>query len=441
LYLSTHRVEEACKVLIESGNLHLATLVAQIGRDKTSQADLQKQIESWRQHNVLSEMSEPIRALYELLAGNVVRCEGKQSGALEDRASTFTLSERFKLDWFQAFGLRLWYGITEDDPLDTAVFKYLQDVESGNEPKLPVPSLRQHISDEASNGENPLWVLLKIYAVAVSGSNTTQLSKIELPAAFLPKSITGNPLSNRLSFQLHNLITFMVGQNERVAVDSHRQDQLTWDFAWELSSSGLYEDAIFVLLHLSHATDRERGVKEILARFASSLPTPIAIDGAEDSHWQYLTNSLRLPESWLWVSKALYHRDTGDSTAEVNCLIRAKNWNEAHATFCHTVGPKTIIERDYQTLRSLISGFGENPDKRVRGWVNGAAIYDDFLRLAMAESGKRDVSILKRLVSALVVMGDKVNKESKSEGLEERVAFAEMSQVVASWCVRDDNVS
>ena len=64
-------------------------------------ANMQKQVESWRQHNVYSEFNEPIRALYELLAGNALRSIGRSSGATEDRASTFTLSERFELDWIQ----------------------------------------------------------------------------------------------------------------------------------------------------------------------------------------------------------------------------------------------------------------------------------------------------------------------------------------------------
>lgn len=94
--LCSHRVDEACKTLVDSQNLHLATVVAQIGRDATSRSDIASQIDVWRQNNVLSEMSEPIRALYELAAGNGLRSEGKSGGALEDRASSFFLHRAFR---------------------------------------------------------------------------------------------------------------------------------------------------------------------------------------------------------------------------------------------------------------------------------------------------------------------------------------------------------
>jgi nuclear pore complex protein Nup98-Nup96 len=444
-FLTYHRVEEACKTLVESGNLHLATLLSQIGRDKTIRMDMQKQVESWRQHNVYSEMNEPIRALYELLAGNALRSEGRPSGALEDRASTFTFSERFELDWFQAFGLRLWYGITDDEPIEAAVSRFFRDLTEGDEPAFPFPPHLEAARDDLRHNQNalsresPLWLLLKVYAV--SASDGSGLPKLEFPAAVLPESVTGDRLANRLSFQLHQIITSVVGHRDSLVVDNARADQLVWDYAWELSASGQMEQALFVLLHLSRAVDRERSVKETLGRFAATLPDPLTSNGTPDAAWQYLTTELQLPEAWIWVARALYARAVGDAANEVHYLIRGKNWNEAHATFCREVGPKTIIERHYNNLQKLLSGFGEAPERRVRGWTSGGAVYEDFLRLVTAKSGHRDQACLKRLVGSLVIMGEKIKKRSGAEGLNERVAFMEMSRVVAGWCVREDNVS
>ncbi|KAL1870974.1 hypothetical protein Plec18167_007281 [Paecilomyces lecythidis] len=442
--LCSHRLDEACKTLVESGNLHLATLLAQIGRNATTRTDMQKQVESWRQHNVYSEMNEPIRALYELLAGNALRSEGKPNGALEDRASTFTFSERFGLDWFQAFGLRLWYCIAEDEPLEFAVSQFLRDITDGGEPAFPLPSYLEANREVARNNtdilgrESPLWVLLKVYAVAAGGADAAALPKMEFPAAVLPESVSGDRISNRLSFQLHHLVSVLVGQHDWIAVDNARADQLVWDYAWELSAVGQFEQAAFVLLHLSRAVDRERAVKDLLARFARMLPNPTTPEGAPDATWHYFTNDLQLPEAWLWVAKALYARDAGDAAAEADCLIRGKNWNDAHATFCRIVGPRTIIERDYATLEMLLSGFGDGPERKVRGWTNGGGVYDDFLRLVTAKGARKEPSRLKRLVGALVAMGEKISQGAGVEGLEERVAFREMSRVAAGWCVQEE---
>ncbi|KAJ5567240.1 hypothetical protein N7535_006546 [Penicillium sp. DV-2018c] len=437
--LCSHRVEEACKTLVESQNPHLATVVAQVGRDATSRADIANQIEVWRQNNVLSEMTEPVRALYELVAGNALRCEGKSGGALEDRASTFGFTERFDLDWFQAFGLRLWYCTSEDEPIEAAVSKFIEDLATGQEPAFPYPSHEASTRAGLQPGsdtlgrESPLWVLLKAFS-AIRGQD---VQPIEFPASLLPESISGDALSNRLSFQLHHVVAATVGQNQAIKIDQQQTDHLVWDFASELSAGGHLYQALFVLLHLSQAGDRKRAVQETLARFAAHLPEPVAADGSPDPEWQILIADLQLPEAWVWVAKALYARDTGDAAREVDCLVRAKHWNDAHATFCRIVGPSTIIEGDYRTLEALVSGFGDGPERKMRGWSSSGGIYEDFLRLVNTPSGRRDPTRLNRLVNALVAMGDRV-QAAGLEGLEERVAFNEMSRAVAGWIRHED---
>ncbi|KAJ5521898.1 hypothetical protein N7527_006013 [Penicillium freii] len=437
--ICSHRVEEACKTLIESQNPHLATIVAQIGRDATCQADIANQIDIWRETHVLSEITEPTRALYELVAGNALRSEGRSGGALEDRASSFSFTERFDLDWFQAFGLRLWYCTAEDEPIEVAVAKFLDDLATGQETAFPHPShqasthaVLQPGSDTLGR-ESPLWVLLKAFSV-IQGRGT---QSIQFPASFLPESVSGDRLSNRLSFQLHHVLAATVGQNQAINIDQHQTDQLVWDFASELSAGGKLDQALFVLLHLSQANDRKRAVQETLARFAAQLPEPFAADGSSHPAWQYLITELQLPEAWIWVAKALHARDIGDAAREVDCLIRGKHWNDAHATFCRIVGPSTIIEGDYRTLETLVSGFGDAPERKMRGWSSGGGVYEDFLRLVNSTSGRRDPTRLNRLVNALVAMGDRV-QGSSLEGLEERVAFKEMSRAVAGWITHED---
>ncbi|EPS33451.1 hypothetical protein PDE_08413 [Penicillium oxalicum 114-2] len=440
--LCSHRIDEACKTLIDSHNLHLATVVAQIGRDATSRSDIASQIDVWRQNNVLSEMRESVRALYELVAGNSLRSEGKLGGALEDRAATFTFTDRFELDWFQAFGLRLWYGIDDDEPIEAAVSKFLDDLATGLEPAFPYPSHQADIKASLQPGsdtlgrESPLWLLLKAYS-ATKGQ--VKISPIQLPAALLPESISGDPLSNRLSFQLHHVLAAAIGQSDAVQVKQDLVDRLTWDFASELLAGGELSAATFVLLHLSRADDRKRAVQDTLARYASVLPGPTGEDeSTANQAWLDMTSELQVPEAWIWLAKALHARDRGDATVEVDCLIRGKHWNDAHATFCSVVGPTAVISRDYPTLERLISGFGDNPERKMRGWSSGGGIYEDFLRLATAPRGRRDPTRLSRLVNALVEMGERTRNVKDSQGLEESVAFKEMSRAVAGWITHED---
>lgn len=440
--LCSHRVDEACQTLVDSQNLHLATVVAQIGRDATSRADMANQIDTWRQNNVLSEMSEPVRALYELVAGNSLHSEGKSGGAPEDRASSFTFTERFELDWFQAFGLRLWYGITEDEPIEAAISKFLDDLATGLEPAFPHPSRNASARATLQPGsdtlgrESPLWALLKAYSAAAGHAN---VPPVELPAALLPESLSGDRLTHRFSFQLQHVLAAVVGQNDAIKIDHSQNDRLAWDFAAELIAGQELVPAVFVLLHLSQSEDRKRAVQETLARFGAVLPEPTNPDDLTPNPvWLQLTTDLQVPEAWIWIAKALHARASGDATREVDCLIRGKHWNDAHATFCRVVGPTAIISRDYATLEQLVNGFGDGPERKMRGWASGGGIYEDFLRLATATRGRRDPTRLNRLVNALKAMGDRVRSGQGMDGLEERVAFKEMSRAVAGWITHED---
>lgn len=432
-YLCSHRVEEACKTLIENGNPHLATLISQIGRDSTTRADIADQIESWRSHNVASEMSEPIRALYELMAGNCLWSDGKPTGPLEDRASTFYLSERFGLDWMQAFGLRLWYGISDDDPLEEAVALFHGDVSRGYEPAYPVASKEE---DRKLGRESPLWVVLKTFAAGTANGKHPDIQPIRLPEAVMPGAASASLVHNRLTFQLHHHLAAIAGGSGAITIDQARADQLAWDFTWELAAAEQFTQALFVAAHISNATSRENGIKQILSRSARWIPEPTREDGTTpDQNWHIIIDDLQIPTSWLWVAKAQFAHAHGDFASEVNALIRAKHWNDAHDIFVQTVAPKAIIERDYPTLHALLTGFGETPEKKIRGWESGGGIYDDYMHLAVAvpQGGKREAARLKRLIGALGHLGEKTERAK----LQERVAFREISRMVAGWCVVD----
>ncbi|OJD16402.1 hypothetical protein AJ78_03432 [Emergomyces pasteurianus Ep9510] len=449
-YLCSHRIDEACKTLVENRNLHLGTLIPQIGRNSTVRRDMQEQIESWRKLNVYSEMTEPIRALYELLAGNCLRSDGKPGGVLEDRASTFFLSDRFELDWMQAFGLRLWYGIDEVDTIEAAVELFHHDIADGNEPAYPFSATSRDVNREDPL-ESPLWVMLKSFAAAVGRKENRNIPAIQLPEAILPDAVSGNTLHNRFSFQLFHHLQTIMGHLDAAVINQTRADQLTWDYAWELAALEQFPAAIFVLEHLLNSSQRERGIKELLSRFAAWLPARAFDDGTPNPLWAYIVDDLQIPSSWIWVAKALYARAQGDPSSEVQFLINAKNWNDAHETFRRFVGPRTVIERDYATLETLLSGFGEAPERKMRGWASGGAIYDDFLHLITAKGARRDPARLKRLVSALSTLSQKMDSERDrnkdtdlspaSASLEETVAFREISHVVAGWCAKDTRSS
>lgn len=421
--LSANNIVEACDELIQGRDFRLAILVAQIGGGQVMREDMASQVKEWRGLHVLSEVTDPIRALYELLSGNTCFCEGAK-GPLEDNAKSFVISERFGLDWRRAFGLRLWYAISAEEPLEAAVKKYALDLE-GHETKKPVPLFQEaHIANlwedkNRAQREDVLWGILKLYAAAQNNSTLPSIADI-----VMPHNTTGNPLGCRLSFQLYQALSL------RFPPADHSQgDQLARDFAAQLDSIGQWLDAIFVLLHLSDHRERQQSLQLTLAPHAHE------ISDAEHPNFKILTNEFQIPASWIWEAKALHARCiTQNSVLEVQFLLLAGNWAEAHHRMCTTVAPRTIIEEDLITLRQLLDAFRDGK-RHVHNWMQGGQVYEDFEKLVNGVIGRERAAVLKRLAKALPRI---FQEQARRPSLEEMVAVKEMSGVVAQAILEED---
>jgi nuclear pore complex protein Nup98-Nup96 len=419
--LAGHRVANACGHLLNGNNFHLATLVALVGQD-SNRKNIREQLSEWQKQRILSEFSQPIRAIYEILAGNVCVCDGSKGVPIEDRIDSFVISKRFGLDWRQAFGLRLWYGTLSGEEVGSAVEKFAHDLAQDLETSIPqawyveqkIPTLWD--DEDLNKREDLLWGLLRLYAFADA----------DLEAIIRPENSQLSPVDIRLSWQLSRALTSSGVVNYNEDADS-KADQVTLSFAAQLTNEGSWLDAIFVLLHLSSDEARAMSVQSHLAQHAGRI-------GSDDSPaFTTLTQTYKIPATWVWEAKALYLRSVKkDPTGEVECLIRAGSFEEAHRTFSKEVAPKTIIERDYDKLRTLLSGFDGRED-HISEWTLGGEIYSDFLELLDSEKKARqvDYSVLDRLLAGLPA----VVEESRHPGFMETVAIETISGVVAKTVV------
>jgi nuclear pore complex protein Nup98-Nup96 len=413
--LSGHKIQDACGHLLEGKDYHLATLVSMIGSKESSRMDIQEQLDGWKKSDVLTEFSQPIRTIYELLAGNVCVCEGVKSSH-ENRIDAFSISKRFGLDWRQAFGLRLWYETLATDSIDAAVMSFDNDIMRDLEPNWPSPwYVEQKIQplwedDLVNDRQDLLYGLLKLFTY----------DNADTEAAICPENCQLSPLDNRMTWQLGRALTTLGSGS---GLSDEAADQMTLSFASQLVNEGSWIESIFVLLHLSENDTRAKAIQNNLAQHANHI-------GAEDSDtFKRLTQSLKIPASWIWEAKALFMRSVKkDPRAEVDCLIKAGSFEEAHRTFTKEVAPKTIIERDYDALRTLLTGF-EGMENSIPEWHLGGEIYYDFLDLlASQKSGKgADDLLLQRLLAGLPA----VVQDSRGAGFLETVAIEEISGVVA----------
>ncbi|RFU24917.1 hypothetical protein B7463_g11421, partial [Scytalidium lignicola] len=421
--LAGRRIPDACSYLASGKDFHLATLVALIGSNDGMRKDMREQLNEWRKSRVLSEFNQPIRAIYEILAGNVCVCEGSK-GPAEDRIESFTISKRFGLDWREAFGLRLWYAIHTNSDIEAAVKMFDEDLLQEKETARPItwyaeqkiPTLWKDL--ELEKRKDLLWGLLKIYA----------LPDTDLDAVLSPENSQLSPLDYRLSWQLRCALTSF-GVIEARDNANDKADQSTLSFAAQLTSEGSWLDATFVLLHLSSTDARKTAIQNHLAHHASR------IGSADSQNFITLTQEFKIPQAWIWEAKALYMRSVKqDSKGEVECLIQAASFDEAHRTFAKKVAPTLIIEQDYAALRVLLNGF-HGKENSILEWHLGGEIYQDFLTLidSQKKSHAVDDLVLERLLAGLPAVANEVNHPDFLE----KVAIQLISEDVAKTVVNN----
>ncbi|KAH0544545.1 hypothetical protein FGG08_001317 [Glutinoglossum americanum] len=453
-YLSMNNISEACGMLLDAGNFRLATLVSMIGGDIAMRKDIEEQLSAWRRLKALSEMMDPIRALYELLAGNTCLSEGMK-GPVEDRTKTFIIPKRFGMDWRQTFGLYLWYAILEEQPLEDAVKLFNKDLERHyRDIAKPLPwFVEQDVpalwDDKHKNERMDLsWELLRFYA----DSKTLQSDDkkpISLDDILLPHNQELSPLDYRFCWQLQTLFAARgIG-----TLSPEKADRLTWDYAWQLETAGEWPYALIVLLHLSDPELVASAGRALISRHAAEFGSP------EEDAYRLLVERFQIPEVWIWEARALYARSVEHNhVAELEFLLKAMNWEEAHSTLCRFVAPTAVVEGNTALLRRMLGGFVE-PD-HVADWMLGGQVYLDYINLLRKREDEdihltrgpkpgaakpdqeprkglpRDVStdaIVRRLMGALPQM----LREERSDGFNlVKVAVQEMSAVVAQYVLK-----
>lgn len=423
--LSGHRVPDACKHLLDGKNFRLATLVSLVGTSDQLMQDMRDQVREWRDANVLSEFTDPIRAIYELIGGNVCAVDGKK-GAMENRMDSFVISDKFGMDWKQAFGLRLWYAVTLNDDVVEAIHAFEEDLEQDKE-KPPKPWFAEQgiqslwdDPDEDSR-EDLLWGLLKLYAN----------KQTDLAGVLRPENSQLSPLDYRLCWQLGQAL-INTGKVKFGEDANDKADAATLSFASQLISEGNWLEAVFVLLHLSNPIARAMAIQEHLSRHGHLI-------GSEQSEdFVMLTHTFKIPATWVWQAKALFTRAVKkDAKSEVIFLLRAASYAEAHKTFIKQVAPMAIIERDYEGLWEMLAQF-QGAEASVPDWNLGGKIYADFLGLVQYVQRGAAVEVpqpvVKSLMAGLPAMQESVQLRGDADVLEV-AAVADMANVTAKVVV------
>ena len=270
--LSGNQVEKACEIAMESGNVKLATLIAQYPGDDVYRDDLRTQLSEWRTSGVDAHIHEGTRRIYALLSGIVDTLAGSGGAGLV-QCPNISISRG--LNWKRAFGLHLWFG----EPLESTVADAFQAYEQHwkGAPGSVAPPLPWYIEDSEGNAAIGPW------AKATSAEPPDALYSLirlfadptcSLSAVLAPMSFSASPADYRLAWHLYIILSRCLrvrdfadrgnagitlgedlseaGEDGEPPVEGHSPsaDLLANSYALQLEQQGLIQEAAFVLLHI-----------------------------------------------------------------------------------------------------------------------------------------------------------------------------------------------
>ncbi|NWX20069.1 NUP98 protein, partial [Aegotheles bennettii] len=342
----------------------LALLLSQLAGSQPIRDLLTMQLVDWHRLQADCFIQEERLRIFALLAGKPV-------WQLSERISINVCS---LLDWKRCMAVHLWYLLPPTASISKALAMYESAFQNTSECEkyacCPLPPYLEDsgcVIEEDYNTGRPLrdvcFHLLKLYSDR----------HYDLDQLLDPRSVTSDPLDSRLSWHLWEVLralnyTHLLGQSRGV---------LNVSYAAQLESEGLWEWAVFVLLHEPHTRTREKAVRELLGRHCVLTETPES--WAKET---FLTQRLCVPPEWIHEAKAIRARMEGDKHKEALFLFKAGHWNQCHKLVVRHLASDAIINEDYKYLKGFLEDLA--PPERsalIQDWEVAGLVYLDYIHV------------------------------------------------------------
>lgn len=452
IHLTGYNVEKAALLAASEKDYKLSLLIAQAGSDVAFRRDLDQQIETWRKYQHGNLISEDVRKIYEVLAGNLGL--SKSAGIGPEPNHVVQLTEG--LDWKRTFGMWLWYNAFEEWPASRTVGQYERAIHGSDKISRPIPWYRE---DSISASGLRLWAepnndaTVKDAVFELLKVMETQEYTLEL--ALGPRGFGPSPYDYRIPWHFY-LLLVNTGTRDFARVDEEEgtgyspvANTIHANMASQLEHLGLWEWAIFVLLHLELPESREKAIKEVLDRNMPLLD--------EEEEWRVtkrLIDDWLIPENWIYSAKALRARYEQQPYMESKAWLLAGAQNKAHQITITRLAPDAVLREDYRLLERLFDSMDAD---EIEEWHSGGQIFREFVdiyhtapkeiekhRIGQSATPSPDLYSIKvrmqkflRTLPSLSQHG--VMQGSQSRNLRLDVCIAEMAAKVSVWLQRVEN--
>ena len=110
------------------------------------------------------------------------------------------------------------------------------------------------------------------------------------------------------------------------------------DSSTDSSASSMWHWSLFVLMHTSQQRERESLVRAYLSRHVTS-------ESELSEQEMFVIDKLRVPQAWLYEYKALKAKYKHEHANQLELLIKARKWNEAHLVLVEHLAPDLFLMR------------------------------------------------------------------------------------------------
>ncbi|XP_038674987.1 nuclear pore complex protein Nup98-Nup96 isoform X3 [Scyliorhinus canicula] len=375
-YLTGQRISEACKLAQQSGDHRLALLLAQAAGGHQVRELLGIQLTDWNQLMADPFIQEERLKIFALLAGKAVW-----------QSSEGYINICSQLDWKRCLAVHLWYMLPPRASIADALNMYSEAFQGSEDvqryARYPLPPYLEdtnidliEVPENDEKGElhqDICYHLLKLYSDR----------HYELHPLLNPRTVTADHLDYRLSWHLWMVLQAL---NYTHLSDKH-QAMVHTSFAAQLEAAGLWEWAVFVLLHIPNSQQRANAVREQLNRHCTLEETE-----EQNEKELFLQEKLGIPPEWIHDAKSLRAHHSGNIHKEALHLIEAGHWNTCHQLVVRHLASDAIINENYSYLKYFLGKLAM-PEcaLQIQDWDTAGAVFYDYIRVMETVRGIDEV--------------------------------------------------
>ncbi|KAF2073605.1 hypothetical protein CYY_005094 [Polysphondylium violaceum] len=355
-FLTGKQIKEASNLAYENKDFRFATMMSQVwSSDENGKLLLLKQIQDYQDKGIDNFINKHRIEILQLIAGDIDQVYKNVS------------------DWIRCFALNFWFKFPLNSPLLASIENFEQSYLE-NKCKVPLPP---YLIGGENNNNNQFYdicyLLIKLYA-------SDRFDKYE--NIFYPQNIGNDLLDYYFSWNLYSVLKSIPSLNKQPDVGN--QSLLHSSFAAQLERLGLWQWAIYVLLHTPDNSNhvREEAVKSLIVRY-----TPV-MSGEDKS---FLTQKLCIPQLWLDEAASWYmgysRQDSNNEQQQlqqqqqlVDMLIKSHQYSSAHDIIFNSIGPKSVIQSKFYQLSLVLQPFLSHATS-ISSWRLGGAIFNEYCQI------------------------------------------------------------